>query len=696
MRSSDAPRINVARPADPDDPYLTNWIKGAPGNPGPATFNGIPCSFPGRVWKSKVGAYWNMVCAKAAAWPAGGSGRSAGWARYTTSDPSLMSWTPAPEAFVQRDGKPVGLGSCSGAYFQKLPGGVGPYTHIIQSGCNGASFFLGTYNHSTEVLTLTSDEQSIVVDDIGAFSQKDAYHWGAAGREEIDSDPNTDTGRMFTIAWVSSTAWEVPGFESLVRELAFDAAAGRLTSVPLQEYTQLRNATHLDAASKSLAAGARWTLNIPSGSARGALDILISFELGSATPNSFGVAVRAPLTAITGAALLITVVNMTDPDPSTGTRNATILFTPPPIDPRCKVGTQPCKRPPGYKAQAVVPVLAGEAFDLRVLVDRPVIEAFAMSGRTSYVTADTPFTLTNSSVHIFNDGSSSVHVKSVSAFGMGCGWSPKLPKPALKTDLQAEPARARAPPPPPVNFNLSNTLGDHMVLQRTGATVWGVGVPGAAVSTPISGTAVSTPILSGCEHEPQSAMPFCDAEQPTAVRVRDLVRRLSLAEKVGQLSHGGAFKNGPAPAIARLGVAAWQWGTECLSGERRHEGDRVMLHVFYSCPFIYLGIARCDAAYRSNAFILTRMGSGLMTLPPSFRRRVGRPRHLLPAVADAGVELRPRPRPPRCQRDGGRGQSQEQRRRSPWHPRVPHRALLLEPRSEYREAPTVGSAARGG
>ena len=436
LRSTDAPRINVARPADPDDPYLTNWIKGAPGNPGPATFNGIPCSFPGRVWKSKVGAYWNMVCAKAAAWPAGGSGRSAGWARYTTSDPSLMTWTPAPEAFVQRDGKPDGLGSCSGAYFQKLPGGVWPYTHIIQSGCKGASFFLGTYNHSTEVMSLTSDEQSIVVDDIGAFSQKDAYHWGAAGREEIDSDPDSDTGRMFSIAWVSSTAAGVPGFESLVRELAFDAKANRLTSVPLREYTTLRNATYVDGTSKSLATGARWTLEIPPGGARGALDILLSFELGPATSKGgFGVAVRAPAGATVGAALVITVVNITEPDPNTGTRNVTILFTPPPMDPRCRVGSQPCTpRPAGYKAQATVPVLAGESLDLRVLVDRPVIEAFFMAGRTSYVTADTPFTLANSSVHIFNDGEASVLVSNVSAFGMGCGWSGVLPKPAAKSD----------------------------------------------------------------------------------------------------------------------------------------------------------------------------------------------------------------------------------------------------------------------
>jgi hypothetical protein len=71
----------------------------------------------------------------------------------------------------------------------------------------------------------------------------------------------------------------------------------------------------------------------------------------------------------------------------------------------------------------------------------------------------------------------------------------------------------------------------------------------------------------GCQHPPQSAMPFCDATQPIRLRVKDLIGRLTLEEKVGQLSHGGAYKNGPAPAIARLGVAAWQWGTECLSGD---------------------------------------------------------------------------------------------------------------------------------
>ena len=81
-------------------------------------------------------------------------------------------------------------------------------------------------------------------------------------------------------------------------------------------------------------------------------------------------------------------------------------------------------------AEASVPVLKGESLDLRVLVDRPVIEAFFQRGRTSYVTADTPFSLDNSSVHLFNNGPENVRAN-VSAFGMGCGWNAALPKPAV-------------------------------------------------------------------------------------------------------------------------------------------------------------------------------------------------------------------------------------------------------------------------
>ena len=56
----DAPRVEVALPKDPSDPMLRDWEKVAPG---PVTFDGTPCSFPGHVWKSSKGDYWNMICA---------------------------------------------------------------------------------------------------------------------------------------------------------------------------------------------------------------------------------------------------------------------------------------------------------------------------------------------------------------------------------------------------------------------------------------------------------------------------------------------------------------------------------------------------------------------------------------------------------------------------------------------------------
>ena len=43
--------MELAHPSNPGgDPYLEDWVKVSPG---PVTFDGLPCSFPGRIWKSK-------------------------------------------------------------------------------------------------------------------------------------------------------------------------------------------------------------------------------------------------------------------------------------------------------------------------------------------------------------------------------------------------------------------------------------------------------------------------------------------------------------------------------------------------------------------------------------------------------------------------------------------------------------------
>jgi hypothetical protein len=56
----DAPRVELALPRGPADSTLRDWVKQLPG---PVVFDGTPCSFLGRVWKSEVGDYWNTVCA---------------------------------------------------------------------------------------------------------------------------------------------------------------------------------------------------------------------------------------------------------------------------------------------------------------------------------------------------------------------------------------------------------------------------------------------------------------------------------------------------------------------------------------------------------------------------------------------------------------------------------------------------------
>jgi len=57
-------------------------------------------------------------------------------------------------------------------------------------------------------------------------------------------------------------------------------------------------------------------------------------------------------------------------------------------------------------------------------------------------------------------------------------------------------------------------------------------------------------------------LPFEDAARPLDERVRDLVSRLSPAEKAAQLLH-------EAPAIPRLGIAAYNWWNEGLHGVAR-------------------------------------------------------------------------------------------------------------------------------
>src|SRR5262245_42446854 len=60
----------------------------------------------------------------------------------------------------------------------------------------------------------------------------------------------------------------------------------------------------------------------------------------------------------------------------------------------------------------------------------------------------------------------------------------------------------------------------------------------------------------------ESLLPFRDPTLPVDERVRDLVARLTVAEKAGQMLH-------ESPAVPRLGLPAYNWWNEGLHGVAR-------------------------------------------------------------------------------------------------------------------------------
>ena len=60
----------------------------------------------------------------------------------------------------------------------------------------------------------------------------------------------------------------------------------------------------------------------------------------------------------------------------------------------------------------------------------------------------------------------------------------------------------------------------------------------------------------------QTSLPFQDPALPLGARVSDLVSRMTLKEKIGQMQNN-------APAIQRLGITEYDWWSEALHGVAR-------------------------------------------------------------------------------------------------------------------------------
>ena len=92
------------------------------------------------------------------------------------------------------------------------------------------------------------------------------------------------------------------------------------------------------------------------------------------------------------------------------------------------------------------------------------------------------------------------------------------------------------------------------IRNAAGATV--VSTKAADLSDPLSAAAKKIPVVNGPEI-------WRDSSQPVEARVRDLISRMSLAEKVQQIRN-------TTPAIPRLGVPAYDFWSEALHGVARN------------------------------------------------------------------------------------------------------------------------------
>ena len=220
-----------------------------------------------------------------------------------------------------------------------------------------------------------------------------------------------------------------------MREIEWDPRVNTLVSRPVAEYQQLHNETFVDRETVTLPPGNITTLPVPSGGAGGAIDVMVSFDLTSLDPTTahshFGVAVRASPTGVDGAGQKVEF--FLGPSNTDGTRTLTVSGR--------RGSARPPKHPPPppptpYPAVNVTKIFPGETLDVRVLVDRMIVEVFVMGGRLSWTHTDVknvpgeyPFDISNTSVHLFNHNSKhSVTVSNVSVYGMACGWRADIPK----------------------------------------------------------------------------------------------------------------------------------------------------------------------------------------------------------------------------------------------------------------------------
>ncbi|XP_074291418.1 putative beta-D-xylosidase 7 [Silene latifolia] len=109
----------------------------------------------------------------------------------------------------------------------------------------------------------------------------------------------------------------------------------------------------------------------------------------------------------------------------------------------------------------------------------------------------------------------------------------------------------------------------------------------------------SPPLFACNPSDPDTkSYPFCNPQLPINQRIEDLVTRLSIDEKVAQLTNS-------APPIPRLGIPAYEWWSESLHGVSRHGRGYRFNATFDANGTFHYGSVAVTAATMFPQIILT-------------------------------------------------------------------------------------------
>ena len=423
--SNDAPRVGFAKPADPTDPLLEDWIKD-PQNP--ISFGSSPpCSFSGHVWRDPhERGNTSLVCCI-------NSDRNA-WGRYTTNDPSLHGpWHLADPNFAtwrQDSGEKQPrhpIGSISGPSFVRLPptastdsGGAPPHSHMINA-LGGRAFAVGSYDAQNQTLAAFGSAQLVESVDSTA-------NWFVAGEMETDGRvlhigfhaPGTPNAGASTCLqwWPHSLVCP----QTLIRSLTYDVGARTLVSQPAAEYANLRDRILARRRHVPVLRGVDEAVRLHPVNAGAEMDLELEVDIPAdpTEPLHFGLHLLAPrqlVGRIPSPATRVSVYLGPARLAGDGARNGTLTVTSARGNATGLV----------VRSQGILVLPGEETIDLRILVDRSIVEVFAARGRAVASTRDYPAPEeTGLWLWAASPSTGPVRFRRVDAWSMACGWTDVL------------------------------------------------------------------------------------------------------------------------------------------------------------------------------------------------------------------------------------------------------------------------------